>query len=378
MMGIQGPNIPGGTARRPPPLCIGQRRTCTGPYSPRTGQRPEPDIKFLALAHHAILPAAKARPQSDPPTPVALDHAPAGQPSGWRVRVASAGLIDFPLPGSSAAALVVAAPASGIGNWAGAPSAMLDGADGAGGVVIAYRVRTAESRGSSIVVAHAADGEHVTTLTELDKQRFAAESLERPALVRTGTGRWRLYVSAATPATKHWHVDAVEADDPKDLGRAEPISIWPGDRETAVKDPVIRRDASGWRAWVCCHPLTTPGGEDRMYTRYATSRDGIAWTWGPVALTGRAGAWDARGARVTSVLDDGRASYDGRATKEENFTERTGLATPAGNGVLSAEGDAPVANVRYLDVVPLPDGRCRIYYEAPLPDGSHELRTELI
>jgi hypothetical protein len=72
---------------------------------------------------------------------------------------------------------------------------------------------------------------------------------------------------------------------------------------------------------------------------------------------------------VTAVLPDGRTSYDGRATTEENFTERTGLADAR---------DAPVAVARYLDVLPLADGSHRIYYEAPLPDGSHELRTELV
>jgi hypothetical protein len=34
--------------------------------------------------------------------------------------------------------------------------------------------------------------------------------------------------------------------------------------------------------------------------------------------------------------------------------------------------------VRYLDVLTLPGGGYRIWYEARLPDESHELRTELI
>jgi len=41
-------------------------------------------------------------------------------------------------------------------------------------------------------------------------------------------------------------------------------------------------------------------------------------------------------------------------------------------------GDEPVFDAWYLEVLPLPTGGCRIYYEARLPDESHELRTELI
>jgi len=37
-----------------------------------------------------------------------------------------------------------------------------------------------------------------------------------------------------------------------------------------------------------------------------------------------------------------------------------------------------VRDARYLDVLPLPGGGHRIWYEARLPNESHELRTDLI
>jgi hypothetical protein len=77
------------------------------------------------------------------------------------------------------------------------------------------------------------------------------------------------------------------------------------------------------------------------------------------------------------VLPDGRAAYDGRASKEENWFERIGLARLTDDKVEQTNEDAAY-DARYLDVLPLPDGGYRIYYEARLPDESHELRTELI
>jgi hypothetical protein len=282
----------------------------------------------------------------------------------------------LPLPSSDDFVVAVPAPASGPGNWVGAPSAVQDGQ---GGFVVAYRVRTADQRGSSNVVARSADGQELTSVVEVSKDRFGVESLERPALVRTATGRWRLYVSCATPGSKHWRIDVLEADDLTGLQAAEPRTVFPGDDLTGVKDPVIRRDGDLWQAWVCCHPLDEIDEEDRMTTRYATSPDGLEWQWHGRALAGREGMWDGRGARVTAVLPDGSAAYDGRASKQENFSERTGWATPGEEpGTLVAQGDAPLSDVRYLDIVPLDGGGYRLFYEAPLPDGSHELRTQLV
>jgi hypothetical protein len=245
-----------------------------------------------------------------------------------------------------------------------------------GRIAVAYRVRRAEQRGAAVVVAASVDGVSVHTVATLDKSRFGAESLERPALVRRPDGGWRIYVCSATPNSKHWWIDALDADDLAGLQTAERRTVFPGADDLGVKDPVVRVIDGQWHAWICCHPLDIVDAEDRMTTAYATSDDGLTWTWHGTVLAGREGEWDARGARVTAVLPDGRAAYDGRATAEENFDERTGIAR-AENGELVAAGEA-VAAVRYLDVLPLPQGGYRLYYEAPLPDGSHELRTEFL
>jgi hypothetical protein len=268
----------------------------------------------------------------------------------------------------------VSAPGPGHGYWAGSPAAALD-ADG--GIVLAYRTRTGvgPEGGAQTIVARSDEGETFSTVAALDKSRFGAMSMERPALVRTEDGRWRLYVCCATPESKHWWIDVLEAEDPARLADAEARTVFPGDETVGVKDPIVRRTSGGWEAWICCHPLDEPDEEDRMTSAYATSADGLAWEWHGTVLRPRPGTWDARGARLTVVLPDGRAAYDGRATKEENWFERTGLARRV-DGEFEQVGDEPVADARYLEVLPLPAGGYRIYYEARLPDGSHELRTE--
>jgi hypothetical protein len=286
---------------------------------------------------------------------------------------------EFPLPGSAPTVVAVPAPGSGVGFWAGSSSAALHD-DGT--FVIAYRVRTGERGRGYNVVARSEDGERLTTVSTIEQERFGAQSMEKPSLVRTDEGRWRLYVCPAAPApSKHWWIDVLEAADPADFATAEARTVFPGDEQTGVKDPLVQRTADGgWEAWICCHPLDVPDEEDRMTTAYATSADGLEWEWHGRVLSPRPGMWDARGARVTAVLPDGRAAYDGRASKEENWFERIGLARLTGDrpGELEQTNDGAAFDGRYLDVVPLPDGGYRIYYEARLPDESHELRTELI
>ena len=84
------------------------------------------------------------------------------------------------------------------------------------------------------------------------------------------------------------------------------------------------------------HPLNDAASTDRMTTDYATSLDGVEWTWHGHALTPRPGEWDSRGVRVSAVrfaAGEIVAYYDGRASVAENYEERTGVAI----GVVAGE-----------------------------------------
>ncbi len=292
--------------------------------------------------------------------------------------------LDYP-----ASELAIAAPGTGDGFWAGGPSAVL--ADDA--IYLAYRLRRPvnEGRGYANVVARSVDGVHFQTIATLYRDDLDCASLERPALVRRPDGGWRIYLSLSTPGSKHWWVDAFDADDPAALATGKRMTIWPGDDRTAVKDPVVLVDHAGvWHAWVCCHPLDERGEEDRMSSRYASSRDGLSWTWGEVALAPESAGWDRRGRRVAAVLPRPYGSvvgfYDGRADAEENWYERSAsfTGTDVAGRLTPAPDAAPMQSphgrhtLRYASVIDLGDGIGRAYFEAASADGANEIRTQRI
>jgi len=286
------------------------------------------------------------------------------------------------VPRPDRSSVVIEPPGPGAGFWAGAPSA----AEGDGWIYLAYRLRRplGAGRGYAVVVARSADGERFEEILRIGKDEMRAESLERPALVRTPEGTWRLYLSCATPGTKHWRVEVLEAADPAQFDPRASRVVLPGNAKIGVKDPVIVRRDGRWHLWASCHPLADAAEADQMVTEYATSDDGLEWTWHGTALGRRAGEWDSRGVRVTAVeftADGIVAAYDGRASAAENYEERTGFAVGADPLALSALGPAPWAEsphggLRYLETLITSDGTRRLYYEWTRPDGAHELRTE--
>ncbi|MET0999771.1 MAG: hypothetical protein ABWX73_13725 [Marmoricola sp.] len=293
-------------------------------------------------------------------------------------------LVQTPLPTLDDPQVVVPAPGVGPGNWAGAASAVL--VDGV--TYLTYRVRRPlpDGRGIATVVARSDDGVRFTPVFEVYRGEFGAESFERPVVLQRPDGGWRLYLSCATPDSKHWWIEALDADRLEDIPTGRRTVVLPGDDQVAVKDPVITVRDGEWEMWLCEHPLTEPGEEDRMSTSYLTSSDGLAWTRHGTVLEPRPGLWDARGARVTTVIshDPLVVLYDGRARAEDNWHETTSVARADATGQLHADPDAPVLRspesdgaLRYASAVRQADGSTRFYFELARPDGAHDLVTTL-
>lgn len=287
-----------------------------------------------------------------------------------------------PIPSYDDVRVVVSAPDAGPGNWAGAASAVL--VDGVFWLTWRVRRPLTDGRGVAVQVARSLGGETFEVVAEVSREAFGAESFERPVLVPVPGVGWRLYLSCATPGSKHWWVDSLTAATVEELPRGQRALVLAGDDRTAVKDPVIEpATGGGWDMWLCCHPLQDPGHEDRMTSRHLTSPDGLAWTDRGEVLAGRPGEWDARGARVTAVVGQQPLTvlYDGRADAASNWYETTGLARWDGDRLVPDDAVGTIASphsdgaFRYAAAVALPDGRTRFYVEAARPDGAHDLVT---
>ena len=129
-------------------------------------------------------------------------------------------------PGAGSHVVAAAAPGPGPQNWAGAPSAVLDDD---GSIVVGYRVRHAGELRDKVVIARSEDGERLETVAVLTRGQFARRC-SSAALGRTETGAWRAWVGVATPGTKHWRIEMLEAPTAEGLADAHPRSRSPAIR----------------------------------------------------------------------------------------------------------------------------------------------------
>ena len=96
---------------------------------------------------------------------------------------------------------------------------------------------------------------------------------------------------------------AEAGDQPAARGDEQDVSPIPA-RRVRVDARLLEATLLNLRKRIAAIPLVfdIPGAEDRMCSRYAVSRDGLAWEWQGTVMSGTPGTWDARGARLTAGL----------------------------------------------------------------------------
>ncbi len=280
------------------------------------------------------------------------------------------------MPGAGEPVVAVPAPGAGPGWWAGAPAAALDDD---GSILLAYRVRNGHDGNDQTVVARSADGVSFETLVVLDESHFDAMYVERPSFVRT---RRRLAAVRVLrdPDSRRRGGSARSTRRPsRAWPTAEVVTAFAPDLDYAVKDPIVRRGRRAVGGVGLLPPPRHPGrGGPHVLPLRGVSRDGLDWEWQSTVMSGTPGHLGRPRRPADRVVGD-LAAYDGRASAEENWFERTGIARRGPDGVYAPLGDA-VADVRYLEVVGSATSRTaatrvRAVLRGPAAsDESHELR----
>jgi hypothetical protein len=302
----------------------------------------------------------------------------------------------------------------GAGWWAGAPNAIYDGVSNS--FYLVYRLRQPRElgRGMECRIAASENGVSFTDIWALPKSDLSALSLERAALLRGLDGRWRLYIGHVNPDDNRWRISLIEADEPDrfDINTLTPILTAEDVGGEGVKDPnvyIIGRMVYMTFSYATVEQDLTPEQQASKHRSGDIYSTGLTRSRSGAALSGdgrrfqfvgdispqsnyiglTANGWDAYCRRITSLLPllhgGYLAFYDGGASVEENYEEKTGIATTMDlRAYYSISPDAPAltsphgaGSLRYLDVLPV-GHELFYYYEMARPDGAHELRVSIV
>jgi hypothetical protein len=262
-------------------------------------------------------------------------------------------------------------------------------------------------RGGLCCIAESRDGFSFRTVWSARKEDFSALSVERCSLIRSIDGEWLFYVSYVDAATNRWCIDLLSADSIASLDPCKRVRVLsPEDLGVqGVKDPWVVVVA-GLYYMLVSYAVTLERGDTEAQTRWhasgdiyntgmtlsstamAVSPDGRQFEWQGDVFSPRPGGWDAYASRIGCLLPTEHGwigYYDGSASVDGNYEERTGLAysldlrsftriTTDGPALVSPLGSG---SLRYLDAVAFPD-QVRFYYEYARADGSHELRLSRV
>jgi hypothetical protein len=299
--------------------------------------------------------------------------------------------------------VVLEPEAPGKGYWVGCPSVFYDAERES--YLLTYRRRRprglGEERGYACFVAESKDGLAFKDIWSIKKAELNSSSMERFCVQKSPTGTYLLYISYVDAADNRWRIDVIEADKPENFDPKTRREIFTAasTNSEAVKDPFVFKIGPIYYMLISyaknldlnenqyeqAHSTADiyATGLTQAPTALAHSLDGINFKWlGEILPVGE--GWDRYQSRLNSVvkLDDiFLGFYDGSASEQENYEERTGLAvsfdlknwdklTPDQPWVVSPYASGSLRYVQALKV----GQELWLYYEYTRSDAAHELR----
>lgn len=312
----------------------------------------------------------------------------------------------------------------GPGWWAGAPSAMFDHVSNQFFIVYRLRKPRDQGRGVECRIATSDNGISFTDIWALPKSTLGALSVERSSLIRGFDGKWKLYISYVCPDDGRWRISLLEAEEPDQFDVSKLIPLFTAESlgVEGVKDPnvfLIGRMFYMLVSYATREPELDPKHNPRKHatgdiystglthsrTGAAVSGDGKRFQWlGDVSprsefvpVLNSAGmsaekpdsSWDEYCRRTGALVPLSRggymAFYDGSASVDENYEEKTGTAitfdlknyyslSPDTPSIISPFG---TGSLRYIDVLPV-GHELFYYYEMAQQGGGHDLRVSVV